>query len=488
MCGHEILRSASGVLSSISDYLTVSKLRDLITILDACEICPGNPDKSFVEMGKSRKGKFLTNSGELRAELESTSPSETIRTTNCDILVKNGKCLHCSQYRSQLRMMVSRHKGKSAVPSKFSNERYLNTPQKIIKIKSLRERATAAESEVQKLTNLMNNLIQSDGVGISSDFHDDMLSVMNEHNDSINDQYPEASFRRLFWAEQFKVAKVSDPRQMRWHPTMIRWCLNLKLLSSSTYHCLRTSGFIKLPSERTLRDYTNFLKSKPGFQSEVDLMLVRESNLSTLPEWRKYVVVLFDEIKVRENLVYDKHSEEITGFVQLGEVNDAIQELEQNMSNDIHIPKVATHVLGVMVRGLFTNLKFPYAHFPTADLTGECLFTVLWEAIERLERLGFKVIGLTGDGASPNRKFFRLHSKLASDSDLINGVCYRTINPYADERYVYFFSDVPHLIKTTRNCWSHSNGKTRNMWVRLNTGVKLMLMTMNTYCRYEERI
>ncbi len=63
-----------------------------------------------------------------------------------------------------------------------------------------------------------------------------------------------------------------NAKQMRWHPMMIRWCLNLKLLSSSAYHSLRTSGFIKLPSERTLRDYTNYFKSKEGFQPEVDLM------------------------------------------------------------------------------------------------------------------------------------------------------------------------------------------------------------------------
>ena len=67
---------------------------------------------------------------------------------------------------------------------------------------------------------------------------------------------------------------------------------------------------------------------------------------------------------------------------------------------------VAVHILGVMVRGIFTDLKFPYAHFPTTTTTANVLFTLIWEAIERLERLGFKVIALTGDGASQNRKFF----------------------------------------------------------------------------------
>ena len=96
-----------------------------------------------------------------------------------------------------------------------------------------------------------------------------------------------------------------------------------------------------------------------------------------------------------------------------------------------------------MVRGVFTNLHFPYAHFATKDLNGAELFQIIWEAVERLEHMGFKVIALTGDGASCNRKFFRPHN---TDNDEI---CYKTINPYSDERrYIYFISDVPHLIKT----------------------------------------
>ena len=51
-------------------------------------------------------------------------------------------------------------------------------------------------------------------------------------------------------------------------------------------------------------------------------------------------------------------------------------------SVDVH-PPVATHMLGLMVRGVFSNLHFPYAHFATSDnLTGENLFLILWKAIE----------------------------------------------------------------------------------------------------------
>ena len=111
---------------------------------------------------------------------------------------------------------------------------------------------------------------------------------------------------------------------------------------------------------------------------------------------------------------------------------------------------------------------------------------------ERLERIGFKVVAVTADGASPNRKVFHMHSMSnastddvddeddmdhANDKDDTNdtgdtenkddGLCYKSCNPYTNEkRSVFFFSDVPHLMKTTRNCWSHSSKQgSRNLWV-----------------------
>jgi hypothetical protein len=92
---------------------------------------------------------------------------------------------------------------------------------------------------------------------------------------------------------------------------MIRWCLNLKLLSSSSYHALRTTGFMRLPSERTLHDYTHFFNVKPGFQFEVEEMLKRDVGFSDLPDWKKHVVILLDEMKIKESLVYDKHSAKV---------------------------------------------------------------------------------------------------------------------------------------------------------------------------------
>lgn len=61
-------------------------------------------------------------------------------------------------------------------------------------------------------------------------------------------------------------------------------------------------------------------------------------------------------------------------------------------------------------------------------------------------------IGLssTFDGASVNRRLVKLH-------DTSDVLLYKVRNIYSeDDRFIYFFSDPPHLIKTTQNCWASS--------------------------------
>ena len=96
----------------------------------------------------------------------------------------------------------------------------------------------------------------------------------------------------------------------------------MKLLSSAAYHSLRTSGFIELPLERTLRDYTHYFKSTTGFQDEVDEMLKKEVKGGS---WTKYVVLLLDEMKLKEGLVYDKYSCKV---VELDEVDNQLRVLD----------------------------------------------------------------------------------------------------------------------------------------------------------------
>ena len=78
---------------------------------------------------------------------------------------------------------------------------------------------------------------------------------------------------------------------------------------------LRESGCIKLPTQRTLRDYTYHVKASIGFSSEVDQMLINETQQDN--ERDKNVIVLVDEMHIREDLVFDKHTGKLIGFANL---------------------------------------------------------------------------------------------------------------------------------------------------------------------------
>ena len=150
----------------------------------------------------------------------------------------------------------------------------------------------------------------------------------------MRNHFPPGTFQRIFWDQQVEALKLRNPRQVRWHPMIIKWCLSIKLRSSSTYNALRSSNVITLPSERALRDYTHFIKPHTGFSYEVDQQLQREAKLDSIPDFKRHVCLVFDEVKVKEDLVYEKHSGELIGFVNIGEINNQLLEYEQSCLSD----------------------------------------------------------------------------------------------------------------------------------------------------------
>jgi hypothetical protein len=201
------------------------------------------------------------------------------------------------------------------------------------------------------------------------------------------------------------------------------------------------------------------MTAEPGIHVEVLEDLADKANHLV----NKYVVLTLDEMKIKEDLVYNRQTNQVIGFVNLGDTLKQLQELESGRTRTSK--DVATHVLQFMVRALGGKLDYPLAHFSTSALSGEQLFSIVWEVIEAVESTGLQVIVITGDGASQNRKLFRLHAD-PSGSNVSNGIVYKTKNIFAPERDIYFFSDVPHLLKTTRNCWEKSrNGGSRLMQV-----------------------
>ncbi|KAL5475437.1 hypothetical protein EMCRGX_G025254 [Ephydatia muelleri] len=140
---------------------------------------------------------------------------------------------------------------------------------------------------------------------------------------------------------------------------------------------LRESGCIKLPSQRTLRDYTHYTKASLGFSSEGDQMLRDAARLDWCPEREKYVILLLDEMHIRQDLVFDKHTGNLIGFTNLGDISDHLSEFEQTLQDDgTTLRHLAKTMLVFMVRGLFSKLQFPYVQFSCTSLTEQKEVTV----------------------------------------------------------------------------------------------------------------
>ena len=107
--------------------------------------------------------------------------------------------------------------------------------------------------------------------------------------------------------------------------------------------------------------------AEPGF-AEVDQKLNVDAKVQLCKEWEKIVVMLIDEMYIKENLVFNKHSGALIGFVDLCEINNHLIVLERSLdemiTENLQLPK---NVMTIMVRGLFTYLRYVHVYVCHCD-------------------------------------------------------------------------------------------------------------------------
>ena len=159
--------------------------------------------------------------------------------------------------------------------------RYLSSPEKQEHYHRLHSLKESTVKRLHRLQKKLEEALDKQGVDVCEDLHGDLDNIMQEHSPDIASKFPADSFQRIFWDQQQQANSAKKAQGRRWHPLMIKWCLYLRHVSSRGYEVLRNSGVINLPSQRTLRDYTHFLESVPGFSADVDQMLMEVSKVSS---------------------------------------------------------------------------------------------------------------------------------------------------------------------------------------------------------------
>ena len=82
----------------------------------------------------------------------------------------------------------------------------------------------------------MTKLMNEQGEAVDTELQKDLVQIMKVNTKKIRQTYNEDTFSRLLWDEQLKATSAKDHRQIKWYPILIKWCLNLKLLSGAAYH------------------------------------------------------------------------------------------------------------------------------------------------------------------------------------------------------------------------------------------------------------
>ena len=117
-------------------------------------------------------------------------------------------------------------------------------------------------------------------------------------------------FIELHLAIDVTFFQVSSSKDLTYHSMIIKFCLAIAAKSPTAYEEIRLnqqkgSGILILPSQRTLRDYRNYIGLQRGFNPEV----VNEvtSKTQDFTDMERFTILLFDEMKVHKDLVCDKN-------------------------------------------------------------------------------------------------------------------------------------------------------------------------------------
>lgn len=181
---------------------------------------------------------------------------------------------------------------------------------------------------------------------------------------------------------------------MRWHPLMICFAsiYNISLVGHINYYashihvswsCLAKAPFVTIHT-------CTILKLLLAFQKR---LIIKTGQLDSCPERNKYVLLILNEMLIREDLVYNKHSGEFIGFANLGKANSQLDAFKHAMLSDEPIkPSLVKTIIVFMVRDLFDKLQFVHAQFPHCQLRKDKHYQPFWEAVCLLETCGLKVI------------------------------------------------------------------------------------------------
>ncbi|KAK3916692.1 Germination-specific N-acetylmuramoyl-L-alanine amidase, partial [Frankliniella fusca] len=229
--------------------------------------------------------------------------SETFRSHNCSILIssRRWRCTECTKLAPALRRRKLAADMES--PHSFTNNRFLTEEQKMKKLEDQRREIENTRRKVSRLHVKMQQMIKKNGILIEQSVCDDLQNILQD-----SDKLTPA--QSVFLQQQIKASQQKNSCGMRWHPTMIRLALAIHLTSPSAYELMRDTGMVKLPSSRTLFDYSHANEIKERIDciaisraaGTVEKLTSELDSSTGECTYKKYHVLMADEMHISQNL------------------------------------------------------------------------------------------------------------------------------------------------------------------------------------------
>ena len=250
------------------------------------------------------------------------------------------------------------------------------------------------------------------------------------------------------WKERYKKERISKDNLNHFCDSMlkhiqaeivksqfvekkVKWSTNMKIIAINLYYASpkgykNLRRYLRLPSISVLRGYVKNYIVKPGISPHI-LASLRKV-VGQWPEKDKCVSLLIDELSLKERVLINNKLNNVSGVEDLG--------------NGRRSSRIANSAMCCMIKSLGTNYHQLISYvLSRGPFCGINLKNYVLKVIKCLDDIGIKVMNITSDQGS---NFCSLAKNLNVTFE----------NPYFNylNRKITFTADVPHLLKSIRNC------------------------------------
>lgn len=279
---------------------------------------------------------------------------------------------------------------------------------------------TNRQSDVREITENLNESNDREKTCTLRSLQNEIFNLKHENSRLLNKCKCLSNENTVLKCDLSKYKQIFSPCQMKriekgvcssWSSDDISKAVTLRSISAKAFKFIRQTLKYPLPSGTTIKRRLSQIEVSPGFV-EISFNLLK-SHTIIFTDFEKDVILSYDEMTVKSDICYD---------------------VKQDVMRGPH-----KNVQVVVVRSLVGKWKQPVFYNFDCSMTKE----LFYEIVQKVESTGFKVRGFVGDMGGSNQKLLSELGISANNSNVKS--------PVDENRRIWAFCDVPHMLKLLRN-------------------------------------